>query len=78
MNIKDIVGQLEKPNYQTKDGLHNLKDNAAFVSLKDIADNSIDMIQELKQIVNSYTVINGDYVIKKTILDAFIEELESK
>jgi hypothetical protein len=32
--LKEVIEQLELPNYQTKDGLHNLSDNAAFKQLK--------------------------------------------
>jgi len=37
-----IVEQFEKCNYQTKDGLHDLKDNLAFVALKELAQEQID------------------------------------
>ena len=32
--LQKIVDQLEFCNYQTKDGLHSLKDNSAFIVLK--------------------------------------------
>lgn len=38
--LQKIVEQLEKCDYQTKDELHDLKNNVAFLSLKRMANNS--------------------------------------
>jgi hypothetical protein len=40
--LKLIVEQLELCNYQTKDGLHDLKDNSAFHALKELAQEQFD------------------------------------
>lgn len=37
--LKEIVKQLEFANYRTVDGLHDLKNNAAFISLQKLAEN---------------------------------------
>jgi len=37
--LKQIVEQLEFCNYQTKDELHDLENNVAFIKLKEIAEN---------------------------------------
>ncbi|SCY94450.1 hypothetical protein [Flavobacterium caeni] len=37
-NLSDIVAQLEKCEYKTVDGLHDLKDNSAFIALKKISE----------------------------------------
>jgi hypothetical protein len=76
--LKEIIEQLEKPNYQTKDGLHELKMNAAFAQLKvEGCPSSKKIIEELKIISNNYQVLNGQYVISKTVLDVFIEYADS-
>ena len=36
-NLRQIVEQLEKCEYQTKDGLHKLEMNKAFITLKEFA-----------------------------------------
>lgn len=75
--LKEIIDQLEKPNYQTKDGLHDLKDNAAFIQLKVEGCPSFrKVIEGLKSMSNNYQVLNGQYVISKTVLDIFINHLE--
>jgi hypothetical protein len=76
--LKEIVEQLKMPNYQTKDGLHDLEDNAAFKQLEYMAEiNHVptDIIGDLKSMSNNYIVLNGQYVISKNVLDLFIEHL---
>ena len=76
--LQEIIEQLEMPNYQTEDGLHNLKDNAAFTQLKiEGCLSSKKIIEELKIISNNYQVLNGQYVISKNVLDVFIEYADS-
>ena len=84
-NLKDAISQLEMPNYQTKDGFHSLKNNSAFIQLKELAEihnitlanPNADVIEDLKSITNNYQVINGLYVISKNELDVLIQHLES-
>ena len=84
-NLKDVISQLEMPNYQTEDGFHNLKNNSAFIQLKEfseihnitLANPNADVIEDLKSISNNYQVINGLYVISKNDLDVLIQHLES-
>ncbi len=79
--LPQIIAQLEMPDYQTKDGLHRLIDNAAFVQLK--IPNEIrrlvlsDIIEKMKWLSNNYQVLNNQYVISKNVFDVFIEEIES-
>jgi hypothetical protein len=76
--LQEIIEQLEMPNYQTKDGLHELKDNAAFAQLKvEGCPSSKKIIEELKMISNNYQVLEGQYVISKNVLDVFIEHVDS-
>jgi len=76
--LQEIVKQLEMPNYQTSDGLHELKHNAAFTQLKvEGCPSAKKIIEELKTISNNYQVINGQYVISKNVLDVFIEYADS-
>ena len=77
--LKQIVEQLETPNYTTKDELHDLKDNAAFKRLKQMAEVNyvpVDVIDDLKQMSNNYMVVNGSYVIPKSVLDLYVEYLD--
>ncbi len=90
--LKEIIEQLELPNYQTKDGLHKLSDNAAFKQLKSLMQvNNLclsnvsgslltinDLIEDLKSMSNNYQVLNGQYVISKNVLDIFIEQIECR
>ncbi|MDD2285466.1 MAG: hypothetical protein PHQ11_08725 [Paludibacter sp.] len=79
--LSQIIEQLEMPNYQTKDGLHRLVDNAAFIQLKtpDEANRLLlsEVIEKMKWLSNNYQVLNEQYVITKHVFDAFIEEIES-
>ena len=78
-SMQEVIQQLEKPNYQTEDGLHSLKDNAAFVQLKEV--NQIiplQMIEELKHMSNNYQVLNGQYVISKHVFDYLIDHFENQ
>lgn len=79
--LSQIIEQLEMPNYQTKDGLHRLVDNAAFIQLKtpDEANRLLlsEVIEKMKWLSNNYQVLNEQYVISKHVFDAFIEEIES-
>ena len=79
--LSQIIDQLEMPNYQTKDGLHRLVDNAAFIQLKtpDEANRLLlsEVIEKMKWLSNNYQVLNEQYVISKHVFDAFIEEIES-
>lgn len=36
-----------------------------------------EIIDELKSMVNNYVVLNGQYVIPKSVLDIYIEHLET-
>lgn len=77
--LNQIVEQLETPNYITKDELHDLKDNAAFKRLKQMAEVNhvpMDVIDDLKDMSNKYMVVNGSYFIPKSVLDLYIEYLE--
>jgi len=90
--LKELIEQLEFPNYQTKDGLHNLSDNAAFKQLKALAQvNNLCLsnvsgslptvnaiIDEMKAMSNNYQVLNEQYVISKSVLDVFIEHIEAQ
>lgn len=77
-SLKEIVDQLELPNYRTDDGLHHLVDNAAFIQLKETAANPItEVIEDLKKMSNNYLVCNQSYVVPKSVLDLYIEHLES-
>ena len=49
--LSEIVEQLEYCNYQTKDGLHDLKDNLAFTNLKKMAQQQVSVVPEV--IVNA-------------------------
>ena len=53
-NLKQIVEQLEKCNYQIEDGLHKLEMNSAFIDLKKLAE--LEQIQPI--------VINISHLIK--------------
>lgn len=76
--LSDIIAQLEMPNYQTSDGLHELKNNTAFIQLKvEGCPSSKKIIEELKNISNNYQVLEGQYVISKNVLDVFIEYVDS-
>ena len=79
--LPQIIEQLEMPDYQTKDGLHRLVDNAAFVQLKDKGEVSrlvlSEVIEKMKWLSNNYQVLNDQYVISKNVFDVFIEEIES-
>jgi hypothetical protein len=78
-SISEVINQLEKPNYVTEDGLHALKDNAAFVQLRDVCKIiPTEIINELKMLSNNYQVLNGQYVISKNVLDVFIQSIEEK
>jgi predicted DNA binding protein len=74
MNLQQIIDQLEKCDYTTKDQLHDLKMNTAFIELKKMAENENSVIEQLRQMSNSYKVENGKYVIYKWELDNFINE----
>lgn len=75
--LQDIINQLEKPNYQTEDGLHHLVNNAAFIQLKELGlHNMNEVIEDLKSMSNNYLVCNQSYVIPKSVLDMYIEHLE--
>jgi len=77
--LPEIIEQLEKPNYQTEDGLHNLVNNAAFVQLKELGlPNMNEVIEDLKSMSNNYLVCNQSYVIPKSVLDMYIEHLEGR
>jgi len=84
--LKEAISQLELPNYQTEDGFHNLKNNSAFLQIKelsavhnlDLSNPNSSVIEELKSISNNYQVLNGQYVISKNVLDVFIQHLESQ
>lgn len=77
--LPEIIEQLEKPNYQTEDGLHNLVNNAAFVQLKELGlPNMNEVIDDLKSMSNNYLVCNQSYVIPKSVLDMYIEHLEGR
>jgi hypothetical protein len=77
--LPEIIGQLEKPNYQTLDGLHKLEDNAAFCQLKELNITNInDVIEDLKGMSNNYMVCLQSYVIPKSVLDMYIEHLEAR
>jgi len=91
--LKEIIKQLELPDYQTKDELHKLTDNEAFTQLKALAQVNnlclsnvsgslqsvpIDVIEDLKSMSNNYQVISECYVIPKSVIDIFIEYLESQ
>jgi len=41
MNLNEIVNQLKKCEYQTKDGLHELKMNRAFIELVKMAEGAL-------------------------------------
>lgn len=78
--LKEIVEQLKTPNYQTKDELHELKNNAAFKQLEHMAEINhvpIDVIDDLRNMSNNYQVVSQCYVIPKSVLDIYIEYLES-
>jgi hypothetical protein len=78
-SLKEIVEQLELPKYQTKDGLHDLVDNAAFAQLKEISHVPIsEIIEDLRGMSNNYLVCNQSYVIPKSVIDMYIEYLENK
>jgi hypothetical protein len=54
-----IVSQLELCEYQTPDGMHKLGDNAAFVSLKEMA--SKEAIDQLvRQEMTKRPIVDGD------------------
>ena len=77
--LPEIIEQLEKPKYQTEDGLHNLVNNAAFVQLKELGlPNINEVIEDLKSMSNNYLVCNQSYVIPKSVLDMYIEHLEGR
>ena len=77
--LPEIIEQLEKPNYQTEDGLHNLVNNAAFVQLKESGIPSMnEVIEDLKSMSNNYIVCLQSYVIPKSVLDMYIEHLEGR
>ena len=76
--LQEIIEQLEMPNYQSKDGLHELKHNAAFTQLKvEGCPSTKKIIEELKTISNNYQVLNGQYVISKNVIDVFIDYADS-
>jgi len=88
--LKELIEQLELPNYQTKDELHKLTSNAAFKQLKALSQvNNLclsdvsgllpleNTIEELEQMSNNYEVVDGCYVIQKHTFDAYIERLEA-
>jgi len=77
-STKEIIEQLELPDYQTQDGIHKLKDNAAFIQIKEEIKILPEIISELKNMANNYQVLNGQYVISKNLLDVFIEHFDSK
>jgi len=45
--LQSIVDQLESGEYQTKDGLHDLKMNAAFIALKERAAAESSTVREI-------------------------------
>lgn len=88
--LQELIEQIELPLYQTKDGLHELTDNAAFKQLKTLAQvNNLclsgvsgllpleNTIEELEQMSNNYEVVDGYYVIQKHTFDAYIESLKA-
>lgn len=80
-SLAEIVEQLEMPDYKTQDGIHNLKDNAAFIQLKELKTPNIinynNIIEDLKDISNKYMVCNQSYVIPKSVLDIYIDYLDN-
>ena len=77
--LPEIIEQLEKPNYQTEDGLHNLVNNSAFIQLKELGLPSMDeVIDDLKSMSNNYLVCLESYVIPKSVLDMYIEHLADR
>lgn len=81
--LKQIVEQLEKCNYQTEDGLHELKMNTAFIALKKMAENEpkqpiIINISHLVKDVNIYR--NGskksDSEIKKVVTEILLKAIK--
>lgn len=77
--LAEIVEQLELPKYQTEDGLHHLVDNSAFIQLKESNLPTVtEVVDDLKDISNKYIVCLQSCIIPKSVLDMYIEHLESR
>ena len=59
ITLTEIVEQLEFCNYRTVDGLHDLKNNAAFISLKKLAENESRPVDGVVIKAASQAVPNG-------------------
>ena len=83
-NLKQIVEQLEKCNYQTEDGLHELKMNAAFIELKKMAEKEqpqqiVINIGHLIKDVNIYRNVttDSDSEVQKAVTEALLKVIKS-
>lgn len=81
--LKEIVEQLEKCNYQTEDGLHELKMNRAFIALKKMAENEPIQpitinISHLVKDVNIYRngSKNSDSEIKTAVTEILLKAIK--
>jgi len=72
--LKEVREQCAKDNCQSP-SLDNITKLAMEQAIKECKE---EIIEQLEQMSNNYEVVGGCYVIQKTTLDNYTEELEYK